>query len=356
MFYVTLSAGTQILIYGRLKEAGINPVIRKIFAAWAVFWIVAGYVASFDYGNAEYDILPGRLAEILRACSLTWTIITVLTFGVLLLVWVCSGFKDFTRGRLLLAVTLSVILTGYSMFEAYYVTPRYVEIRTPKLPEGTDRLRIAAVADAHIGGLATHWHFARVKRLVDEAQPDIIALLGDTLDGLTRYRERELVMLSGMAKNARLGAFAVNGNHEYYWLLDDDVEQVIRDCGYNLLINERAECAGITIISLDDHIRGWLKPYLLPEDSERFVLVLKHRPGLPFDAQGKFDLQLSGHTHGGQFWPLGYFKSKAQNSTQGLSQKAGGYVYVSNGSGFNGAMMRLFVPPEVTVIDLVRED
>ncbi len=354
--YEILAFGTQFFIWKRLKEAGIPEGARNIFVAWAVFWVLAGYLAGFDYGRAEYDILPGRLTEILRACSLTWTIITVLTFGAFLLVWFFSGFKDFTRGMALFAVTLSVILTGYSMFEAYYVTPRYVEIHTSKLPEGTPRLRIAAVSDAHIGGLATHWHFARVKRLVDEAHPDIIALLGDTLDGLTRYRERELAMLSDMAKNARLGAFAVNGNHEYYWLLDDDVEQVIRDCGYNLLINERAECAGLTIISLDDNPRGCLKPFLLPEDSERFVLVLKHRPGLPFDAQGRFDLQLSGHTHGGQFWPLGYFKNMAANSTQGLSQKAGGYVYVSNGSGFNGAMMRLFVPPEVTVIDLVRED
>lgn len=354
--YEILAFGTQFFIWKKLKEAGISEAARKIFAAWAAFWIVVGMIAGFDYMSAEYDILPGRLAEILRACSLTWTIITILAFGSFLLVWGLSRFKPFTRGRLLLAVTLSVILTGYSMFEAYYVTPRYVEIRTPKLPEGTDRLRIAAVSDAHIGGLATHWHFARVMSLVDEAQPDIIALLGDTIDGLMTYRERELAMLTDSAKKAKLGAFAVNGNHEYYWLLDEDVEQIIRDCGYNLLINERADFAGITIISLDDNPNGNLKPFLLPEDSERFVLVLKHRPGLPFDAQGRFDLQLSGHTHGGQFWPLGYFKSMAQDSTQGLSRKAGGYVYVSNGAGFNGAMMRLFVPPEVTVIDLVRED
>ena len=122
-----------------------------------------------------------------------------------------------------------------------------------------------------------------------------------------------------------------------------------------MLINERAECAGLTIISLDDDICGWLKPYLLPEDAEKFVLVLKHRPGLPFDAEGKFDLQISGHTHNGQYWPLGYLKDLEANSTQGLTQKAGGYVYVSNGAGFNGPPMRFLTFPEVTVIDLVRE-
>ena len=351
-----LPLGTQYFIYKMLKEAGVSKLVRIIFAAWALFWIVISSVAGFDYNLAEYDILPGRMTEILRALSITWTIITVLGFFAFSAVWGLSRFRKFTRRKVILAAALTLVGTLYCMFEAYYVTPRYVEIRTPKLPEGLARLRIVQVSDAHIGGLSTHWHFERVMRIVDEAGPDILAFTGDTIDGLMEYRQRELAMLTDAAKKAKYGAFAVNGNHEYYWLLDEDVEQIMRDCGFTMLINERSECAGITVISLDDDKRGWLKPYLKPEDSERFVLVLKHRPGLPYDADGKFDLQLSGHTHGGQFWPLGYFKSMAQNSTQGLSRKAGGYVYVSNGSGFNGAMMRLFVPPEVTVIDLVREE
>ena len=351
-----LSFGTQYFIYKKLKEAGVSSLVRKVFAAWASLWIVISLVAGVDYMYAEYDILPGRLTEILRALALTWAIITVLAFFAFLAVWGLSRFRKFTRSKVILAVLLTIAGTLYCMFEAYYVTPRYVEIHTPKLPEGLGRLRIVQVSDAHIGGLSTHWHFERVMRIVDEAGPDILAFTGDTIDGLMEYRQREISMLTSAAKKAKYGAFAVNGNHEYYWLLDEDVEQIMRDCGFTMLINERSECAGITVISLDDDKRGWLKPYLKPEDSERFVLVLKHRPGLPYDADGKFDLQLSGHTHGGQFWPLGYFKSMAQNSTQGLSRKAGGYVYVSNGSGFNGAMMRLFVPPEVTVIDLVREE
>ena len=354
--YEILAFGTQYFIYKKLSEAGISKSARVMFILWEAFWIVAGLVAGYDYGHAEYDILPGRLTEILRAMSLTWTIITILAFFAFMLVWGVSRFKPFTRRKVFFAVMIALVGTAYCMFEAYYVTPRHVQMRTHKLPEGMEKLRLVYVSDAHIGGLATHWHFSRVITLVDEAHPDILALTGDTIDGVMTYRERELSMLADSAKKAKYGAFAINGNHEYYWLLDEDCEQIMRNCGYTMLINERAECAGITIISLDDDLNGWLKPYLKPEDSEKFVLVMKHRPGLPFDSQGKFDLQISGHTHGGQFWPLGYFKSMAQNSTQGLSQKAGGYVYVSNGAGFNGAMMRMFVPPEVTVIDIVREE
>ncbi|MBQ7220984.1 MAG: metallophosphoesterase [Synergistaceae bacterium] len=354
--YEILAFGTQYFIWKKLTEAGISRLARRLFAAWGTFWVLAGILAGYDYGHAEYNILPGRLTEILRALSLTWTIISILAFFAFLLVWVLSRFRQFTRRKVFFAVMLALVGTLYCMFEAYYVTARHAEIRTRKLPEGMDRLRLVFISDAHIGGLLTRWHFERVMHLVSESHPDILALTGDTLDGVMTYRERELSMLAEMAEKAKYGAFAINGNHEYYWLLDEDVEKIIRDCGYTLLINERAECQGITIISLDDDLNGWLKPYLKPEDSERFVLVMKHRPGLPFDAEGKFDLQISGHTHGGQFWPLGYFKSMAQKSTQGLSEKAGGYVYVSNGSGFNGPPMRMFTPPEVTVIDIVREE
>ncbi len=351
-----LAFATQFFIYGRLKEAGISRTARIIFVLWGIFWMVSGHIAYKDFTHAELDILPGRMTELLKDISLTWTITTVLILGSLLLVWVLSGFKVFTRTMLYLAGVMALCGTVYCMCEAYYVTPRYAEIPTRKLPAGTDRLRIVYVSDAHIGGLSTYWHFSRIMRLVDEAEPDILALTGDTIDGLMSYRKKELALLTQTAAKAKYGAFAINGNHEYYWLLDEDCEQIIRDCGIRMLINERAECAGITIISLDDDKRGWLKPYLLPEDSERFVLVMKHRPGLPFDADGKFDLQISGHTHNGQYWPLGYLKSMEQDSTQGLTQKSGGYVYVSNGAGFNGPPMRFLTFPEITVIDIVREE
>ena len=350
--YEILAFGTQYFIWKKLTEAGIGRFARSMFVVWGAFWIVAGIAAGYDYHHAEYNIFPGSLTELLRSLSLTWTIITILAFFAFMTVWGLSRFAPFTGRKVLLSVCLTLVGTVYCMCEAYYVTPRYVEVHSPKLP--MERLRIVQVSDAHIGGLSTHWHLARIMRLVEEAKPDILAFTGDTIDGVMTYRHKELEMLSHAAKSAKYGAFAVNGNHEYYWLLDEDCEQMMRDCGFNMLINERAECAGIVVVSLDDDKRGWLKPYVLPEDKSKFVLVLKHRPGLPFDAEGRFDLQLSGHTHNGQFWPLGYFKSMAQDSTQGLSEKSGGYVYVSNGAGFNGPMMRMFTWPEVAVIDVVK--
>ena len=329
--FIFLSLGTQYYIYTRLRAAGVNKFVLRSFITWAIFWSVAGFVAGFDLSHAEYDIMPLHTAEILNALFMTWAIITLLGFFAFFAV----NFLPI-RHKIFCSLMLTILAILYGMWEAYFVTPRYFTIKTNKLPETINKIRLAYITDSHIGGLSTHWHFERTMKLI-------------------RYRERELELLTAAAKNSRYGAFAVNGNHEHYWILDEDVEGIIRRCGFNLLINERVETAGIVIIGLDDTVNGWLKPFLESGDENKFVLVLKHRPGLPFDAKGKFDLQLSGHTHGGQFWPMGYFKNFASKSTQGLSQKAGGYVYVSNGSGFNGAMLRLFVPPEITVIDIVRE-
>ena len=335
--FIFLSLGTQYYIYTRLRAAGTNKFVLRSFITWAILWSIVGFVAGFDLSHAEYDIMPLHTAEILNALFMTWAIITLLGFFAFFAV----NFLPI-RHKIFCSLMLTILAILYGMWEAYF-------------PETINKIRLAYITDSHIGGLSTHWHFERTMKLIRDADPDIFISTGDTIDGDMTYRERELELLTAAAKNSRYGAFAVNGNHEHYWILDEDVEGIIRQCGFNLLINERVETAGIVIIGLDDSVNGWLKPFLESGDENKFVLVLKHRPGLPFDAKGKFDLQLSGHTHGGQFWPMGYFKNFASKSTQGLSQKAGGYVYVSNGSGFNGAMLRLFVPPEITVIDIVRE-
>lgn len=350
------SVAAQVFIFNRLRISGIHRSIINSFVSWSIFWFITGLLAGNDFHSPFIEIFPGRYAEILRALSMTWSVICILAFfafiSVDFIVWV-TGWK---LRKILCSVILAAIASVYCMCEAYFVTSRYITIPTRKLPEGVNRIRIAFLSDVHIGGLSTYSHLQRIISLVNEAEPDMLMLGGDIFDGkILSYRECELSLLKETIQKMRYGCFAVNGNHEYYHLLDEDVEQIIRDCGAKLLIFERAEAAGIIIIGLDDALYGWLSPFMKPDDKDKFVLVLKHRPGLPFDSEGKFDLMLSGHTHGGQFWPLGYFKNKSQKSTQGLSRKNGGYVYVSNGAGFNGPPMRLFAPPEVTIIDIVSE-
>ena len=351
-----LSIGTQYFIYRKLKAAGVSKIIRGAFVCWGAFWLVAGLVCGYDFMHAEYDIFPLHVNEIVRAVSLTWAIMTLIGFFAFFTIDALTRFRGFNKRKVFAAVIITIAITLYGMGEAYFVRERHVTITSNKLT--VPRVRLAYITDAHIGGLYTRWHFERAMKIVKDASPDIFISLGDTIDGDMSFRPREKDLLREAAEAAPLGAFAVNGNHEHYLILDEDVENIIRDCGFRLLINERVELrdTNITLIGLDDAINGWLKIFLTPEDKDRFVIVLKHRPGLPFDAENNFDLQISGHTHGGQIWPLVYFKRLAAGAPQGLSRKAGGLIYISNGAGFNGAMMRILTPPEVTIIDIVRED
>ena len=350
-----MSAFNDLFIFRKLREAGVNVYVKNIFLCWAVFWFVIVLMPKFftdDFIESHRSIF-----EIMFGLSFTWIISSILAFFAFVFVDLITGFRHFTCNKALVAALLTLTGVIFCMAQAYFVIRRDVVIKTSKIDR--DRIRLVYLADLHLGGVYTHFHFERVMKIIREAQPDIFILCGDIIDGDPSRWTRELDELKQVALSSRYGAFAVNGNHEYYYLLDYDVENVIRQAGFNMMINERSETVnGITIIGLDDcpkYFNSWLKPYIKPEDVNKFVLVIKHRPGLPVDAEGKFDLQISGHTHGGQFWPMGYFKSMSYDSRQGLSNKAGGLVYVSNGAGCNGTCMRLFVPPEVTVIDLVKE-
>ena len=357
--FLIISFLTQYFIYKKLSQAKVSPLTKFIFVAWGIFCAVIFVVSdALKYS----DLITGRYCEILFAASFTWVIITILGFFAFLTVDVLTRFKGFTKKKIFYSIILTLIGVVWCLSEAYFVQPRYVTIKTSKLPDNIEKFRITFITDVHIGGLSTHAYFDRVMKIVNDSKPDILASVGDILDGDMTFRQYECSELLKSTKNAKSGAFAVHGNHEYY-LFDkknakrQDINKIIsEDCGFNLLLDERREISDwLVIIGIDDKPSGWLKDLSQPSDKNKFVLLLKHRPGLLYDQENKFDLQISGHTHGGQFFPLGYFKNSEADSVQGLSFKEGGYVYVSNGAGFNAVPMRLFTPPEVTIIDLVRE-
>lgn len=166
----------------------------------------------------------------------------------------------------------------------------------------------------------------------------------------------------------------VLGNHEAYSGLQNSLD-FTKAAGVQILRNEAAHAGGIVIAGVDDamFLAGRVKESAAIEEKaasdllktldgerarERFILLLRHRPGLYQKIAGLFDLQLSGHTHGGQIWPARYLAQRANGIASGLATLQGEHgesaIYVTLGTGVWGPPMRLFTPPEVTVIDLVR--
>jgi predicted MPP superfamily phosphohydrolase len=165
--------------------------------------------------------------------------------------------------------------------------------------------------------------------------------------------------------DARYGKFAVTGNHEFYAGLDQAL-RFTEKAGFTILRHQALAVTGIlNIVGVDDPTgkrfglsRGISEQSLLSKiPPERFTILLKHQPVVDGNSAGLFDLQLSGHTHGGQIFPFYILVWLFYPVAPGLTRlENGSYLYVSKGSGTWGPPIRFLSPPEVTIIELVHKD
>ena len=358
-------AVTNVYLYWKLRLAFSGGIWNLLYLVWALLW------AAMPFASRSGFFGSGRAPEILFSLSFTWVAVVGIACGVFLLMDALSlatSLADWILGtasrrffahrrRALVALCLIAGVVIYSFYEAWDVRRVDLTLATDKLPEGVERLRLVHLTDIHIGGLYTPGRLAKVMDIVHAAEPDLVVMTGDVADGDMSRREREAELLS--AHGAKYGAFAVMGNHEFYSGIEKAAD-FKRRCEFVVLHDSWVDVAGIVVAGLDDLARqGRDAAESLPEGMSfpegRFVLLLKHRPQVIKGMEGKFDLQLSGHTHGGQIWPFGYVVQRANNHVQHLSYIGESAVYVSNGAGFWGPPLRFLTPPEVTVIDLVKK-
>lgn len=258
----------------------------------------------------------------------------------------------------------AVILT-FGIRQANIIQTINIEFSTRKLPEGVDRLRIVQLSDMHLGPYNGILLLAQILRRVREVNPDAVVITGDLVDGDLTGRNRERAMLRRI--KPKYGVYAVPGNHEYYHDIGEAVS-FMESAGIRVLRGGCAEAGGIIIAGADDHDHlekaewGLSKSEALllsipQEDRGKFILFLRHRPVIEPGTDGLFDLQLSGHTHGGQLLPMLSSRHKISGRSRGVKRlKNGSSLYVSNGAGYVGPPVRFFAPPEITVFDLVREN
>ncbi len=258
---------------------------------------------------------------------------------------------------------LALCISGYSLWEAHNIQPYHVTISTKKLPKGVQKRRIVFVSDVHLSrsiGAAT---LTKIVGISNEAKPDIFISLGDLVDTDMTDRAEDAAILQQIS--APMGKFAVLGNHEVY----RGLEQAIAFhnlAGLTLLRGETRTMGGMLLVGVDDplvqrkiKVRRTLAT-LLEKPSDMFTLVLAHRPKVQPKRIGAFDIQLSGHTHGGQVWPGALlFGSIIHKVSQHLSVLQRGdnmsLLFITNGAGFWGPPMRFLTPPEVVIMDIIAE-
>ncbi|MFE2910230.1 metallophosphoesterase [Kitasatospora indigofera] len=236
--------------------------------------------------------------------------------------------------------------------------PRLKQVTVPlaKLPVRADGYRIAVVSDIHLGPILGRAHTQRIVDTINGARPDLIAIVGDLVDGTVPELGRAAEPLAQL--RAKDGAWFVTGNHEYFSGAAPWVD-FVRSLGVHPLQNARVELPGFDLAGVND-LAGTSEgdgpdfdKALGDRDRSRTSVLLSHQPVTVHDAvRHGVDLQLSGHTHGGQLWPGNYLAELANPTVAGLERYGDTQLYVTRGAGAWGPPVRVGAPSDITIVTL----
>ena len=369
---VTISAGIHYFVWSRLVRRTEIPARwrRATFIVFTVMWI------SIPVTTVLRNVHAGT-ARTLSFVSMPWMSLIGLSFVILLvleLAWIGNGVRrlisrtveppDMGRRRFLARITggAAVTVAGASvakgMMEARGTHEIVdVEVTLAKLPKALDGFTIVQLTDLHVG-LTIDRHF--VQRVVDisnDLAPDLVAMTGDFVDGKVDDLRDEIAPLANL--RAKHGVFAVTGNHEYYSGHEPWVAEISK-LGIRYLRNERVTIgdgngASFDLVGVEDMSVGEDFPRATSgRDTKRALVALAHQPRqVKRAALHGVDLQLSGHTHGGQIWPWHYIVKLQQGGLlAGRYQHGKTQLYVSRGCGYWGPPVRLLAPLEITRVIL----
>jgi predicted MPP superfamily phosphohydrolase len=235
-----------------------------------------------------------------------------------------------------------------------------VSVRMPRLPRAFDGLRIVQVSDVHIGDVLGRPFLEDMVQRCNALKPDLVAVTGDLVDGTIAQLGPTISALQKL--RSRWGTYFITGNHEFYsgdvvWCAE--LERMGMTVLRNRTVTLRDGAARLDLVGVDDYghrerPHGWnLDAAVVGRDPETAAVLLAHQPQAVDEAMQKgIELQLSGHTHGGQLFPITGLVTARWRYSAGLYRVGEGHVYVHRGTGFWGPPMRIGSPPEIAAITL----
>jgi predicted MPP superfamily phosphohydrolase len=371
---VTVVVIVHVYLYRRLVR-DVSPGRRgHRLGAVAVAVLMACSLAAF--GSQRVLDPTGTAARLLAYVGYTWLVLALYLALVLVVVELprtvlrrrMDPGRRVALARVLggVAAVLALGTVGYGLGAAR--RPRLVrrEISLDRLDPGLDGVTIAVLSDIHLGPINGRPFLADVVATVNAEHPDLVAVVGDLVDGLVTDLGPAASALAGLGAPS----YFVTGNHEYFSGAEQWCE-FLPSLGVRVLRNERVAVGRrgappgaptFDLAGIDDrtaarsHVPGHganLDKALAGRDPSRAVVLLAHQPVMVDQAARRdVDLQISGHTHGGQFLPLGYVVLLDQPVLAGLTRVGRTWLYVTRGVGFWGPPVRVGAPPEITLLTL----
>ena len=258
----------------------------------------------------------------------------------------------------------AALSTGYGVAEAKQ-TPQVKRVPVPieNLPPELAGFKIVQITDIHVNPTFRRDSVEEIVAVVNTLNADVVALTGDLVDGSVEQLGYDVAPLAQI--KSRSGNFFVTGNHEYYSGALEWIDE-LRRLGYTVLLNEHQVItrgrAGLLLAGVTDYRGGNFFPAHRSDPQKALQgappadvkILLAHQPKNIFEAaRAGYDLQISGHTHGGQFFPWNFLVGLAQPYVYGLHTHENTQIYVSRGTGYWGPPVRVGSPSEITAIELV---
>ena len=346
-------------------------------ALWSLLllaaWLVPAALIGQRFPHPRWQNLIAWSGFVGMGLVSTLFALTLLRDAVLILLWLLewatgfdADFATITQSTALTVWAASTLITAAGFWNARR-TPAVLDVKVPiaDLPEGLQGFTIAQISDIHVGPTIKRDYLQGIVDKVNRIGADMVALTGDLVDGRLKWLRDQVEPLKDL--QSRHGTFFVTGNHEYYSGAHDWIGH-LQELGLRVLLNEHvvlehnddavivAGVADYTAHQFDESHRSDPKASVAeaPEHVATRIL-LAHQPRSIFAAlEAGFHLQLSGHTHGGQFLPWNWFVPLQQPFTAGLHWHERQWIYISRGTGYWGPPKRFGAPAEITRLVLVK--
>lgn len=326
-------------ITGKVLERNHSTIISDVMNIIGGFWLAFMLYGFLFFLLSDIFLPVLRISGIISADSIPlyrkWSYITV--------------------------VTLSVLFIAGGFLNAVIPVVREYNIKINKPAGDTKNFRIAAVSDIHLGSIIRKRSMKKLSEMLRDADPDIVFLLGDIVDGEIGPVLRDDLLSYFSCPECRNGVLAITGNHEFIGGSETTIPYIEKN-GIRILKDEITEVeGGIQIIGRLDRDgarftgseRKSLDSLMTHVDTSRPVILLDHQPlQINESARLGVDLQLSGHTHNGQMWPLNYITRLVYDVSYGYAKRGSYNIIVSSGFGLWGPRVRSGSRSEVLVINL----
>jgi predicted MPP superfamily phosphohydrolase len=384
-----LSALTALLhVYIALR---LLPALAVLTPAWPLALLalaVSAFTIPLPFLARSGGKSPGTALNWIGLISMGWFssmfVLTLVRDAALGLTWLASAaggvqvqWASLKPWSALAVLAIATATSAIGFLNARRTAGvKRVDVPIRGLPQALEGFTIAQLSDIHVGPTIRNSYIQRIVDAVNRLGADAIAITGDLVDGTVAELREHIAPLAGL--RARHGTFVVTGNHEYYAGAHAWIDE-LRRLGLKVLLNEHVVLqtrnvrgaqtdeelfdSALVLAGVTDFTAGHFDaahasdPHLALHDAPPLVhtrVLLAHQPrSAPVAAAAGYQLQLSGHTHGGQFFPWNLFVPMQQPFTAGLHRLHDMWIYVSRGTGYWGPPKRFGAPSEITLLTLV---